>query len=273
MGLSGVSLAAAGVAAASASAPDAGVVVFFVVGLLGGAHCLGMCGPLVTMYADRISDGDHDDRRGPSMRALRQHALFNAGRTVSYAAVGGLMGALGAVLVDAGGVLEVSHLVRGVAGVVAGVVIVAAGVGYATGGQSRLTSGAVPGLGRAFGAVTGRLTDRVDDWATGPGIVALGAAHGAMPCPLIYPGYLYALATGSPAEGAAALGALGLGTFPTLFAYGTAVDAVSATTRHRVHRALGVAFVVAGTIPLAKGATALGYPVPHLPLPMPPMPT
>lgn len=251
------------------------MVVFFVVGLLGGAHCLGMCGPLVTMYADRIDGGGGgrgDARRGPSTRALRQHGLFNAGRTVSYAAVGGLMGALGAVLVDAGAVLAASHLVRGVAGVVAGAVIVAAGVGYATGGQSRLTSGAVPGLGRAFGAVTDRLTGRVDDWATGPGIVALGAAHGAMPCPLVYPGYLYALATGSPAEGAAALGALGLGTFPTLFAYGTAVDAVSAATRRRAHRALGVAFVAAGTIPLAKGATALGYPVPHLPLPMPPMP-
>lgn len=270
MVFSGVSLPTVGAATAGATAPDAGVVVFFVVGLLGGAHCLGMCGPLVTMYADRIGDGA--DGRGPSMRALRQHALFNAGRTVSYAAVGGLMGALGAVLVDAGAVLEVSHLVRGVAGVATGVVIVAAGVGYATGGQGRLTAGAVPGLGRAFGAVTDRLTDRVDDWATGPGIVALGAAHGAMPCPLIYPGYLYALATGSPVAGATALGALGLGTFPTLFVYGTAVDAVSATTRHRVHRALGVAFVVAGTIPLAKGATALGYPVPHLPLPMPPMP-
>jgi len=264
----GVSLAASGVGTAAASASDAGVVAFFVVGLLGGAHCLGMCGPLVTMYADRIGD----DERGPSTRALRQHALFNAGRTVSYAAGGALMGAVGAVLVDAGGVLEASHLVRGVAGVVAGVVIVAAGVGYATGGQSRVVAGAVPGLGRAFGALTERVASRADDWATGPGIVALGAAHGVMPCPLLYPGYVYALATGSPVEGGLALGALGLGTFPTLFAYGTAVDAVSATTRRRVHRALGVAFVVAGTIPLAKGATALGYPVPHLPLPMPPMP-
>ncbi|MCF2166383.1 sulfite exporter TauE/SafE family protein [Halobacterium salinarum] len=266
MGWSAGSIAETGAAAT----PDAGVVVFFVVGLLGGAHCLGMCGPLVTMYADRIGT---DDQRGPSTRALRQHALFNGGRTVSYAAVGGLMGAVGGVLVDAGGVLAVAHLVRGVAGVVAGAAIVAAGVGYAAGGGSRLAAGAVPGLGRAFSAVTGRLTDHVDDWATGPRIAVLGAAHGALPCPLIYPGYVYAVATASPVEGAAALGALGLGTFPTLFAYGTAVDAVSATTRRRVHRALGVAFVVAGTIPLAKGLAALGWPVPQVPLPMPPLPT
>jgi sulfite exporter TauE/SafE len=250
------------------SASDAGVLAFFVVGLLGGAHCLGMCGPLVTMYADRVGD----DERGVSTRALRQHGLFNVGRTVSYAAGGALMGGLGAVFVDAGALLDAGHLVSGIAGLAAGVVIVAAGVGYATGGTSGLVAGAVPGLGPAFAAVTDRVAARADDWATGPGIVALGAAHGAMPCPLLYPGYLYAFATGSPVDGAAALGALGLGTFPTLFAYGTAVGAVGASTRQTVHRALGVAFVLAGTVPIAMGMAALGYPVPHLPLPMPPMP-
>ena len=228
MSVLGGALAATG----GVSAPDAGVIAFFVVGLFGGAHCLGMCGPLVTMYADRIGD----DERGPSTRALRQHALFNAGRTVSYAAIGALMGAVGAVLVDAGALLEAGDLVRGVAGVVAGVVIVASGVGYVTGGRSRLAAGAVPGLGPAFAAAAAARADRVDDSATGPRVVAPRAAH------------------------------------RILFAYGTAVDAVSATTRRRVHRGLGVAFLVAGTIPLAKGLTTLGYPVPHLPLPMPPMP-
>jgi sulfite exporter TauE/SafE len=258
----------ASTAAAGASVPDAGVVAFFVVGLLGGAHCLGMCGPLVTMYADRIGGGE----RGPSTRALRQHALFNAGRTASYTAIGALLGLVGSVLVDAGALLNAGDLVRGVAGVAAGVVIVAAGVGYLTGTQSHAAAGAVPGLGSAFAAVTDRIADRVDDWATGPGIVALGAVHGVLPCPLLYPAFVYALATGSPVDGGLALAALGLGTFPTLFAYGTAVDAVSADTRQRLHRALGAAFVVAGTIPAAKGLTALGYPVPHVPLPMPPMP-
>ncbi len=35
---------------------DIGLVVFALIGLLGGAHCLGMCGPLVTLYADRLGD-------------------------------------------------------------------------------------------------------------------------------------------------------------------------------------------------------------------------
>ncbi|MFB6072127.1 MAG: sulfite exporter TauE/SafE family protein [Halobacterium sp.] len=260
---------AAGVAAAAAGLPDAGVAAFFVVGLLGGAHCLGMCGPLVTAYGDRIDS----DGRGPTTRAVRQHALFNLGRTASYAAIGAALGALGGVLVDAGSLVAAGDVVRGVAGVVAGVAVIAAGVGYVAGGGSVLAGASVPVLGTAFAAVSGRLSARVDEWATGPGIVGLGAIHGLLPCPLLYPAFLYALATGSPATGGLTLAALGLGTFPTLFAYGTVLDAVGASFRRRLHRALGVAFLVAGTIPLAKGLTALGYPVPHVPLPMPPMPT
>lgn len=254
--------------AASAVTTDLGLAAFFLVGLLGGAHCLGMCGPLVTMYGDSVADSD----RGPTTRALRQHALFNAGRTVSYATLGAAMGAIGAVLVDAGGLLAAGDVVRGVVGVAAGAVILAAGVSYVTGGTRLHGSGAVPIVGRVFAAVTDRLHTRVDDWATGPGIAALGAIHGLLPCPLLYPAYLYALATGSPVRGGLALGVLGLGTFPTLFAYGTVLDSVSPDLRQRLHRGLGAAFVVAGTIPLAKGLQTLGYGVPSLPLPMPPLP-
>src|SRR6056297_479048 len=62
--------------------------VFLLVGLLGGAHCLGMCGPLVTTYADRMR-ADEAGGRGRdddlTVRQVRQHALFNLGRTASYA--------------------------------------------------------------------------------------------------------------------------------------------------------------------------------------------
>jgi len=255
-------------AAASTVAPDAGVAALFVVGLFGGAHCLGMCGPLVTMYGEHVASG----ARGPSTRALRQHALFNVGRTASYAAVGAVAGAVGGAVVDAGGLLAAGDAVRGVVGVAAGLVILAAGVGYVSGGSGPHAARSLPLVGRAFAAVTGHLRDRVGDWATGPRIAALGAIHGVLPCPLLYPAYLYALAAGSPARGALALAALGLGTFPTLFAYGTVLDSVDAGLRRRLHRALGVAFLVAGTVPLANGLRALGYRVPSLPLPMPPLP-
>lgn len=242
--------------------PGAGLVALFVLGAVGSVHCLGMCGPLVTMYADRTGT----DARGPSFHALRQHALFNAGRTLSYAVVGAAMGALGAALFDAAGVVAVGDGVRAAVGLGVGGVIVAAGVRYLLGGS---VGHSVPGLSGLFRRVSGAVAPRVDRLADGPGVVALGAVHALLPCPLLYPVYLYAFARGSPVEGAAALAALGLGTFPTLFVYGLALGSVGADARARLHRALGAAFVLLGTVPLANALSLLGVTVPHVPLPHP----
>lgn len=240
------------------------LAVFFLVGLLGGAHCLGMCGPLVTVYADKMAGGE---RREDvlTLREVRQHALFNAGRTVSYAALGGLFGLAGAVLFDATSLVEsVSTTVRVVTGVAIGLFILAVGARYAAGRQGShalLSSG-------PFASLFARFSGRVDDWVDGPGIVGLGLVHGLLPCPLLYPAFLYAFARGSPTTGVLALAALGLGTFPTLLLYGTVVQSVGARHRERLHRALGVAFLVLGWMPLAHALTLAGVEgVPHLEVP------
>jgi len=245
---------------------DPGLAVLFTVGLLGGAHCLGMCGPLVTLYGDRMA-GRSD--RGPSFRELRQHGLFNLGRAGSYAVVGGLLGAVGGLASGLAGLVPIATHVRAATGVFVGVAIVLVGLGYVRTGTSP-GSGSLPLVGSVFERVTGAATGHVDRLVDGPGIVGLGALHGLLPCPLLYPAYLYALTTGSALSGALSLGTLGLGTIPALFAYGTAFQSLPADTRRRLHRALGVAFVVLGTIPLARGLGLLGVAVPHLPLPMPP---
>jgi hypothetical protein len=247
---------------------EASLVVFVVVGLLGGAHCLGMCGPLVTLYADRMdaTAGGRGRGRRPSGHAFRQHALFNLGRVGGYALAGALMGALGALLFDAAAVARVADGVRGVSGVLVGLVIVAAGVGYALRGHASVDR--VPVVGRAFALVTGWLTARVDGRVDGPGIAAFGVVHALLPCPLLYPAYLYAVATGSPLTGAVSLGALGVGTFPTLFGYGTLFGSLDATARLRVQRVLGVVFVGLGYVPLSHGLMVLGVDVPGVKIPV-----
>ncbi|PSP75425.1 hypothetical protein BRC81_15475 [Halobacteriales archaeon QS_1_68_20] len=251
--------------AAAVSLPadaEAGLAVFFLVGLLGGAHCLGMCGPLVTLYADRMPDS-----KGVTWYDLRQHAAFNLGRTLGYAAVGAMLGAVGALVFDAAAVLRVADAVRAVSGVAVGAVVVLAGLGYLVRGRAS-GSHASPVLGRLFGRVHGLLVGRVDAWARGSRIVALGTVHAVLPCPLLYPAYLYALARGSPLVGAASLAALGLGTFPALFAFGTAFGSVPTGWRTRLNRALGAAFVALGTIPLLHGLALLGITVPHVEIPI-----
>lgn len=239
---------------------SADLLLFFVIGLLGGAHCIGMCGPLVTVYAGKMSD--HDDRL--TTFEVRQHSLFNLGRTVSYAAIGGVFGAIGSVVyVTADSLTAAADLLRGSVGAVVGLFVIAVGVYYLL-GRSGL-GGGVPGLGA--NRLLGPLLGRVDRLASGPGIVGLGAVHGLLPCPILYPAFLYAFATGSPVAGALLLAALGLGTFPAVFLYGTIVDAVDPTSRRRLHRALGGAFVLLGYVLFAHGLMSLGVHLPHPELP------
>jgi hypothetical protein len=238
------------------------LLVFLAVGVLGGAHCLGMCGPLVGLYADRM------DGSGLSRAAVRQHALFNLGRTAGYATAGFLLGGLGGLLFDAASFASVAGPVRGVAGVAAGAFILVTGAAYAARGAGHGPS--LPGLDGLFARVSGTLTRRVDRWVAGPRVVGLGAVHALLPCPILYPVYLYALARGSPTAGAASLAAVGLGTFPTLFASGLAVGSLGdATTRTRLHRVLGVVFLLLGYVPLAHGLALLGVDLlPHVHIPI-----
>ncbi|QFU84002.1 sulfite exporter TauE/SafE family protein [Natronorubrum aibiense] len=237
------------------------VLLFLVIGLLAGAHCIGMCGPLVTVYAGQM-DGGNGGRGHLTTYEVRQHALFNIGRTASYTLLGALFGALGSVVfLTTAQLSPIVDLARGGVGLVIGGFVIATGVYYLLG---RATGGInVPGLER----VVGWLTARVHRLANGPGIVGLGALHGLLPCPILYPAFLYAFATGSPAGGALALAALGIGTIPAVFAYGTIIDSVDVVHRQRVHRLLGVAFVVLGYILFAHGLMSLGIHVPHPQLP------
>lgn len=259
------SLAAVGIGDLSASGVEAGV--FLVIGALGGAHCLGMCGPLVSIYADRLQATEPETDR-LSTRQVRQHALFNLGRAAGYAVVGAALAVIGAVTVGAADLtLAFGDGLRGVTGILIGGLIMTTGASYLTGGAG----GAIRLPARVaapFQRVSTWLTTRVDDLVGDIRIVGLGAGHAVLPCPIIYPAYLYAFAIGDPLRAAFLLGLLGLGTFPTLFVYGTALGSISAGHRRSMHRVLGAAFVLLGYLPLSHGLMLLGI---HLPHPMVPI--
>ena len=245
------------------------LLVFAVIGLLAGAHCLGMCGPLVTLYADRMDAQTGTDRsRRLTTYAVRQHLLFNLGRTVRYAIVGALAAAAGGlVFASVGGFPSIANPVRIAAGLIVGAVIVVTGIGYLLGGTGRLDQFTPAVVTRGFQRITGWLTTRVDRLVGSPKIVGLGAVHGILPCPILYPAYVYAFALGDPVRAALSLGVLGLGTVPTLFAYGTVLGTLGDGHRRTLHRLLGGAFVLLGYIPLSHGLALLGVGVPMVPVP------
>jgi sulfite exporter TauE/SafE len=245
-----------------AAVADVRLVAYLVVGLFGGAHCLGMCGPLVATYADRMPG-----REGDWVR-LRQHALFNLGRTLSYAAVGAALGGLGGVVYGLAGLAAVADLVRAGAGLLVGGAVLAVGARYLLGGATP----DLPVFGQAFDRVAGAATAHLDRLVAGPGVLGLGLVHGLLPCPLLYPAFAGAFATGSALQGGLSLAALGVGTVPSLFLAGTALGSPSVADRRRLHRALGAAFLALGLVPVLNGLSVLGVAVPRPPLPMPAVP-
>jgi sulfite exporter TauE/SafE len=253
----------------SAVATNADLLVFLVIGLLAGAHCLGMCGPLVGLYADRMASTRNEQvQHSLTLFEVRQHALFNSGRVLGYATMGALFGLLGGTLFAGMDTISAAgDGIRAVSGLLIGTLVIAGGVGYVLRGSTAHRPISIPYLSTAFRRVNGFLTSRVDRLAGSSGIIALGTVHSVLPCPIIYPAYLYALAIGNPVRGALSLGLLGIGTFPTLFAYGTAIGTLSTRQRVGLHRVLGVAFVALGYILLSHGLVLLGFDVPHVPIP------
>mgnify|MGYP000494161467 CR=1 FL=1 len=65
--------------------PEIDLISAFVVGLLGGVHCVGMCGGIVGALSLGL----------PSQRQLPILLAYNLGRVSSYTIAGAVMGALG----------------------------------------------------------------------------------------------------------------------------------------------------------------------------------
>ena len=164
----------------------------FVVGILTGFHCAGMCGALAISAAQ--------GRGRPWVAA----ALYNAGRLCVYTAVGAAAGALGAAF-------HVGPRTRGALLLVAALAMLFV---------AARSLGWVPFASRASRRRKRPLPSQRTPSAIRPLLV--GAANGLMPCGPLQSVQLWALASGGAARGAAAMLAFGLGTAPALFAVGAA---------------------------------------------------
>jgi len=228
---------------------DLSPLLLLSIGLLGGAHCIGMCGPLVTIYSRQMGSRE-------TVFLARQHVLLNLGRVTVYAALGGLLGLLGSVL----GSISFWSELTSYTSVAVGILIVLFGVRYLT-----------PKLYSASGLPS--LTDRAgnDDWLIGkllmnmrgysrsPGIFFLGFLHGFLPCPIIVPPLLYAFSTGDPVTGFLSMALIGIGTFPTMVLFGVSQRFVAVSRRIWMLRVLGLLLILLGLIPLLHGLKMLGY--------------
>lgn len=181
--------------------PDAGYLALFLVGLLGGTHCVGMCGGIV----GALSLG------APARWSV--HLAYNAGRILSYVAAGTLAGALGAVSLT----LEGQAPVRMVLYLLANLMLVALGL-YLLGVTRALafTERAGQHLWRHIQPLTRRFLPARTVLQAFP----LGMLWGWLPCGLVYSALATALGAGSAEQGGLLMLAFGLGTLPNLLLTG-----------------------------------------------------
>lgn len=202
------------------------LVSALILGLLGGGHCLGMCGGLMGALTLAIPP----EQRG---RRLRLLLAYNLGRILSYTAAGLLLGLAGWVV--AGSAAEV--IMRSLAALL----LITMGL-YLAGWWSGLTR--IETLGRGLWRHIQPLTRRFMPVTSLPRALVLGALWGWLPCGLVYSTLLWASSQGSALNSALLMLAFGLGTWPVLLATGLVAERIIALLQRRGVRVAGGLLVI-----------------------------
>ncbi|BAW24782.1 MULTISPECIES: sulfite exporter TauE/SafE family protein [Pseudomonas] len=197
-----------------------------VLGLLGGGHCLGMCGGLMGALTLAIPPEQRS-------RRLRLLLAYNLGRIFSYASAGLLLGLAGWAVANSPAALGLR--------VVAALLLIAMGL-YLAGWWSGLTR--IEALGRGLWRHIQPVASRLLPVSSLPRALLLGALWGWLPCGLVYSTLLWAASQGNAGYSAALMLAFGLGTWPVLLATGLAAERVNALLRRRSVRVAGGVLVM-----------------------------
>ena len=197
-----------------------------ILGLLGGGHCLGMCGGLMGALTLAIPPEQRS-------RRLRLLLAYNLGRILSYALAGLLLGLAGWAVANS----PLALFMR----VLAGLLLIAMGL-YLAGWWSGLTR--IEGLGKGLWRHIQPLASRLLPVSSLPRALLLGALWGWLPCGLVYSTLLWSASQGSALDSALLMLAFGLGTWPVLLATGLAAERITALLRRRSVRMAGGVLVI-----------------------------
>lgn len=215
--------------------PDTGFIAVFLIGFLGGTHCLAMCGGIVGALTVPA----------PGQRpAWRLNLAYNLGRIASYAAIGAAIGGLGSLGLLLNQMLPVQMTLY----LAANLMLLALGL-YLCGVTRALAI--TERIGQRLWARIQPLTRRFLPARRVTQALPLGLLWGFLPCGMVYSVATLALLSGSAARGAALMLVFGLGTLPNLLAASFLLARFSHVLRGRSLR------VASGILVLGFGAFGL----------------
>jgi sulfite exporter TauE/SafE len=187
-------------------------------GILGGVHCLAMCGGFLTAIAGSGMPALAQGKPLLPARILARRQLpYNLGRITTYGLLGAIAGGAGALAMAS--TASLLPLQRGLY-VVANVFLLGLALGIAGrhAGFSWLQRAGVAAFGKVLPVVRPLLITR-----TASARYATGMIWGLVPCALTYSVLPIALFAGGALQGAAVMLAFGFGTLPNLMIAGVAL--------------------------------------------------
>jgi sulfite exporter TauE/SafE len=217
-----------------------------VAGLIGSAHCFGMCGGIAgAMGMAAAQNGVRGGRLG------LQATLYNVGRISSYVVAGVIVGLLGSALGDMIDLPSWSLWLRGITGLV----LVLLGLQIAFGWRllTFLERGGAR-LWRRLSPLAGRLLGK----RGAINALGLGMLWGWLPCGLSYSMLLIAATTGTAVGGGAIMLAFGLGTLPSMIGASYAGGRIGGLPGGRRTR------VIAGLLIALMGIWTAAVPMRHI---------
>lgn len=205
--------------------------MIFIVGLLTGLHCIGMCGSFLIGYTAK------DAKQGHSV--FRSHLLYGAGKTLSYTLFGAMFGFLGSLF-------RITPLISGLSLGIAGAFLILYGLNMLSIFPSlKVIRIKIP-------EAISQIITRRRRLSRSPFYIGFfsGFIIGCGPLQVMY---VLASGNGDAIEGAKILALFGLGTLPALLGFGLLARILSNTMTRRVIHTSGIILIILGSMMLNKG--------------------
>ncbi|HKK55418.1 sulfite exporter TauE/SafE family protein [Marinobacter sp.] len=194
----------------------------FLIGLMGSAHCIGMCGGISASLSMALPVG-----RGYRGRQTLMLLAFNGGRVASYVAIASLVALLSTRAADQ--YVSVGPLLRTIAGGL--LILMGLSMGQWWQGIRYVERLGAP-VWRRISPLTRRVMPVDRTWKA----LVLGGLWGWLPCGLVYSTLGWAALQPTVGSAAATMLFFGLGTLPSMFATGYAASWINRLKGNRYFR-------------------------------------
>lgn len=224
---------------------DMGYVVLFVVGLVTSLHCIAMCGGINLSQSLPRSESEIELSK---VERLKPSLMYNAGRVVSYTIIGGLVGALGAVI-------SVGDNGKAFISLFAGAFMIIMGLNLLN---------VFPSLRKLNPRMPKSVANKVHDGSRNRAPFVVGLINGFMPCGPLQAMQLYALGTGSFVAGALSMFMFSLGTVPFMLGLGAISTVMTRKTMKKMMAGGAMLVIILGLSMFSRGLTLTGFSIPNI---------